>query len=41
MKKENQKFIFQVLTFGTMIAFALTGHEYWGATMLVLLFCIK
>jgi hypothetical protein len=37
MKKENQKFIFQLLTFGVMIAFAFTGHDYWALTMLFLL----
>jgi len=41
MKKENQKFTFQVLTFGTMIVFALTGHEIWGLTMLFVLYSIK
>ena len=42
MKKENQKFVFQLLTLGAMIVFALTGNDYWALTMLFLLgFVIK
>lgn len=42
MKKENQKFIFQVLAFTAMVAFALTDHNGWASIMLLmLLFVIK
>lgn len=42
MTQETKKFVFQVLVFSSMVTFALTGHDGWGAIMLLmLLFAIK
>jgi len=38
MTKETKKFIFQVLVFSSMVAFALAGRDGWATAMLLMLF---
>lgn len=40
MKKETEKFIFQLLTFAAMVTFALMGFDGWATVMLLTLFYI-
>jgi hypothetical protein len=38
MTIETKKFIFQVLVFSSMVAFALAGKDGWATVMLLMLF---